>query len=89
MVGMLLFLNWLEFTAESVLVLGLVPHPNGLEVFSIEFLLTILEIEEDLAIILAQTTNHEHDLEGLAERVARKGELAEQIAEVCPVSNFF
>ena len=73
---------WLEFLAEGVLVPGLAPHRDGLQVFLIEFLCAIAEIEDDLTIILAQSANHEHDLEGRAERVARKGELPEQFAEV-------
>ena len=85
MVGMLLFLNWLEFTAESVLIPGLAPHRNGHQIFGIEFLLIIPEIEEDLAIILAKIVDHEHDLEGLAERVFRKGERVKQFAKVCLV----
>ena len=85
MVGMMAPFNWLEFLAEGVLIPALAPHRNGIQVFSIEFLLAIPEIKENLDTILAQTTNHEHDLEGLAERFSRKGEILEQFTEVCLV----
>ena len=61
----------LEFTAERVFIPVLAPGRNGFQIFGVEILLTILEIEEHLAIVLTKAPNHGHDLEGLAERVSR------------------
>ena len=85
MARILAFLHQLEFTLECVFIPGLPPRHNMLQAFGIELLLTIPEIEEDFSIFLAQAANHEHDLEGLSERVARKGEFVKQFANVCLV----
>ena len=61
----------LGFTAERVFVPVLAPGRDGFQIFGVKLLLTIPEIEEDLAIVLTKAPNHEHDLEGLAERFSR------------------
>ena len=77
MARMRAFLNQLLFTLEGDFTPGLAPRCNRLQVFVIKLLLTIPGIEEDFSIFLTQVAKHEHDLEGLAERVARKRELVE------------
>ena len=61
----------LEFTAERVFIPVLAPGRHGFKIFGAKLPLTIPEIEEDFAIVLTKAPNHEHDLEGLAERVSR------------------
>ena len=73
---------WLEFLAGGFLFPGLAPRHDGLQLFFIKFLCAIAKIKENLAIILAQSPNHEHELEGFSERIARKEELLKQYAEV-------
>ena len=82
---MLSFLDTLVLILESILIPSLVPNCNGLQVFGIELLLTISEIETEFAIFLRQASNHENDLEGHGERVAREGELVKKIAKSCLV----
>ena len=60
---MLSLLNKLVFSLERVIVPSLAPRRNGLQVFRLELLLTIPEIEDDFSIFLMQASNHEHDLE--------------------------
>ena len=64
-------MDGLEFTAEHIFIPVLAPGRDGFQIFGVKLLLTILEIEEDLAIVLTKAPNHGHDLEGLAERVSR------------------
>ena len=82
---MLSFLDKLVFILDSVLIPSLVPSHNGLQVFGIKLLLTISKIEDDFATFLTQVSNHEYDLEGHAERVAREGELVKQSTKSCIV----
>ena len=69
--SMLSALDGLVFALESVIVSILALACNRLQVFCIIFHLTILEIEDDLAIFFTQPSNHEYDLKGCAERVSR------------------
>ena len=42
----------------------------------------ITEVKGDLAIVSAKGADHEHDLEGLAERVARDSKLCKRLLEI-------
>ena len=44
--------------------------------------MTILEIEDDVAIFTTQTSNHEHDLKAHVEMVARESELVERSSKI-------
>ena len=68
---MLAVRDLLEFFTERILIPVLAPGRNGFQIFLVKLLLTIPEVEEDLAIVITKASNHEHDLEGHAERVAR------------------
>ena len=52
----------LEFFAERVFIPVLAPGRDGFQIFLVEILLTIPEVEEDLAIVITKASNHEHDL---------------------------
>ena len=73
------------YSLASILIPALAPGGNRRHVFLLGILCSIAERKEELAIVGTKATDNEHDLEGLADGVAREGKKLKQFLEVSSI----